>query len=341
MDDFYTILDVLERIDYPATLATIVQVDGSAYKKEGASMVIQHDGERFGILSAGCLEEDLTARVLQGETARKLTYDMSEEGDFSYGAGAGCNGTIHVLLERLDEQYVQDLRKVKECLDRGQSVLIVKQITSVGHLFLLDSGEVLASKPSIATSDITKLAQCFHDPLILKGINTSDFIEPIYVQRVLPKPRLIVFGAGEDARPLVSMAAKIGFEVWVSDWRPALCNNERFPSAKKLVQGFPAELIQLLSINSTDSIVVMSHHFHHDQTFIQRLKQKNIRYLGILGSSKRTARLFHGMGVPDFVCSPAGLSINAQGAEEIAVSIIAQLIQIHRTIPQAKQVLAQ
>lgn len=101
------VLDALLEDQDEAVLATIVQVEGSAYRKAGASMLYKKNGERVGLLSGGCVEEDLLHRISElGEqlTSALIPYDMRAEDDLSWGMGAGCNGIIHIHAERITQE---------------------------------------------------------------------------------------------------------------------------------------------------------------------------------------------------------------------------------------------
>ncbi len=120
MDDIHRILDVIANSKKAKVLATIIQTEGSAYKKEGASMLILGDKTRVGMLSAGCLEEDLVERAEQVWAAGQpliVRFDMSAEDDLSWGQGVGCNGVLTVLLEPVKGELERNLMTVKTCLD--------------------------------------------------------------------------------------------------------------------------------------------------------------------------------------------------------------------------------
>ncbi|WP_440109129.1 XdhC family protein [Paenibacillus sp. QZ-Y1] len=145
-----------------------------------------------------------------------------------------------------------------------------------------------------------------------------------------PKPRLIIIGAGNDVIPVASLSRAAGFRVVVGDWRESLCTAMRFPGAE-LVLGFPREIMSVLEIKSGDYIVLMSHQFPREREFLELLGDRTYSYLGIMGSRTRTARLLNGLPPFEHVHSPVGLTIGADGPEEIAISIVAELIACRRT----------
>ncbi|MCW3790515.1 XdhC family protein [Paenibacillus sp. LS1] len=140
-----------------------------------------------------------------------------------------------------------------------------------------------------------------------------------------PKPRLIIIGAGNDVIPVARLARSAGFRVVVADWRESLCTSERFPEAE-LVLGFPREIMPLLNVNNRDYLILMSHNFPRERELLEMVVNCEYAYLGIMGSKTRTARLLDGFPPLKYVHSPVGLSIGADGPEQIAISIAAELI---------------
>jgi xanthine dehydrogenase accessory factor len=321
MEDIYSILDVIDRPG-GKVLATIIDVEGSAYKREGSSMIFLEDGTQVGMISAGCLEEDLAikaAEVLKKGTVATVHYDLSEETDFTWGQGTGCNGLITILLESIDDRLTTDLKKLKRYLTSNIPVLVLKKIGDLGeYLFLPREGEPFGWWNDDLPEDLYEARS---------GMIQE---QSIYYHLYLPKPRLIVFGAGPDVKPLVTLAAKTGFSVLLCDWRSGFCRKENFPEADRHIVGFPREIHAKLNFLSTDFIVIASHHFQRDQEFLLNLSEKKVRYVGVLGPRERTKRLLRKQEIPDWIRSPVGLPIGAKGPEEIAISIIAELIDVWR-----------
>jgi xanthine dehydrogenase accessory factor len=308
MADFHDLLDSIMEIDQPCAMATIIQVDGSSYRKRGSSMLFFGDGSWIGLLSGGCLEQDLAHSALNcmnSGKSRLVSYDLRVENDLTWGAGPGCNGNIRVLIEPIDAVYKQELQVVQNWLSEGIAVVGLKQWDQVGNVY----------KTSFFPAENEALPK----------VSSNQ-----YVQLFQPKPKLFLFGAGPDARPLSKFAKEAGFYVYVCDWRPEFCKKEYFPTAAVCQLGFPSELAEALPITSNDAIVLMTHHFQKDRELVNLLFDKPVRYFGILGPRERTNRLMQGVSIPSWLHSPVGLSIGAEGPEEIAVSIVAELIQTFR-----------
>ncbi|MED1201594.1 XdhC family protein [Heyndrickxia acidicola] len=335
MEDIIPILKAIETTRGTKVLATIINVEGSAYKKEGSCMLFLEDGEQIGLLSGGCLEEDLRARVeeiCQKNESLLLHYNMGDEEDDPFGMENGCTGTITILLEPVSEEQEKDLHALKELLENGQSVLILKHLSShcssTPYIFLSEDekrfGTWIEGRQLTYHHMLEEVSPSTRKPglYILKNVQ-----EPVFAQLISPKPRLVIFGAGEDAKPLVSLAANVGFTIILLDWRPALCNMHLFPEVSQCILTAPGEWFGKLQLNSSDFVVIMSHHFQKDKEILNAILTLKIKYLGILGSRKRTRQLFEEKEIPDWVHSPVGLSIGAKGPQEIAVSIVAELIK--------------
>ncbi|MBV7508356.1 XdhC/CoxI family protein [Bacillus sp. sid0103] len=325
-------------------LATIIHVEGSAYQKEGTTMLFRSDGTQIGMLSAGCLETDLSYRVQEarnGGTVQTVIYDLREEGDLSWGQGAGCNGAIHVLLEPVDAFLHDHLGKLKCHLDNGKRVTMIKKMTNEfsvsDYLFVSDDKHHFGKWHGSVSREIKCLLNDIHQSFPKSGIKyVTELSSTVYVHSYEPKPRLVVFGAGADAVPLVKIASLAGFSVTVLDWSSAFCNEDHFPDADRLLVGYPSETIPLLQLTRADSVLILTHQFQKNQEILKYIKGEDLRYLGVLSPRRRTQRLLEGETVISDINSPAGLSIGAEGPEEIAISIVAELIQQQRNKKQQK-----
>ncbi|WHY79645.1 XdhC family protein [Neobacillus sp. WH10] len=322
MEDIYQILDVLDQPE-ACVLATIVRVKGSAYKKEGSSMLFLADGTQIGMLTAGCLETDLAIQVkevFEKQKAIIVQYELFDEDDLSWGQGAGCNGTIDILFEPVTEKVKEHFQIVRTLLNYQKPVIALKKLDVLGeYVFIEEEGDPFGnwSGPIPVIEFTTKIG-------VMSGVPT------VFQQTYQPKPRLIVFGAGPDAIPLVSFAADIGFSVVVCDWRETFCQKKNFPRAEELLVGFPSNLLKQISFSPFDFVVVMTHHFQRDQEIVMKVLNQNIKYLGVLGPRERTNRLLKGDDVPIQIHSPIGAAIGAKGPVEIAVSIVAEMIEVWR-----------
>lgn len=312
--------DVLGRWPEPGkargVLATILHTEGHAYRKAGTAMLLLEDGRAFGHVSPGCIESDLRgllpAVVANGAT-HVAEYDMTPD-DAIWGQSSGCGGRIRILLEPLTPLLTDCLQELKRMLDSGLAVSLVRVFSAQGAVV----GYMLRSLQS-------ERAARYGEPELSAGSFTE------WSTICIPRPRLIVYGAGADARPVAELAGRSGFRVTVCDWREALCSPSHFPWAERVLVGSPEENAKQLEPGTGDYVLVMSRDFAKDRRFLESLSFAPLRYLGILGSSSRSGRLLEALDMAAEVRTPVGLPIGAQGPEEIAVSIAAELIALKRS----------
>ncbi|MFC0296830.1 XdhC family protein [Geobacillus jurassicus] len=334
MESYYAVLEAIAGAPGDGVLAFIIQVEGSAYQKEGTCMWIGADGKTIGLLSGGCLEEAVAVHavdILTRRQAAAVSFDLRAEDDSSWGQGAGCNGIVRIWLELVTSDTKREWLALKRCLNRGEHVLMARSIVHPNErpFFQSETGEQFGGYRRTPRPEWREWLDGVPFYQGQNGLYEADG-ETFYIQHFWPKPRLVIFGAGPDAPPLVSAAKAAGFSVTVSDWRPAFCHPSHVPDADAWVVGFPHETVPALHLNERDFVVVMTHQFERDRELVSLLADKPLAYLGVLGPRRRTDRLFPSGSTPPFVRSPAGLSIGARGPHEIAVSITAELISVLR-----------
>jgi len=332
-------------------LATVVRVAGSAYRRPGARMFFPAAGPPVGLVSGGCLEGDLAERaqaVLASGEPRTVVYDMRSPDDIVWGLGLGCNGEIRVLLERLDPAvdppylgFLRECRRERRCgvvatlfevegeIDaaRGERIILPQARADGGvadarlrEMILADSRTVLARRRSKVCS------------YSLENGSVEALIE-----HVAPAARLLVFGAGQDAVPVVRLAAELGWEVEVLDNRPAYASVEKFPGADavRLVEFDKLNAAELV-IDDDTAVVLMTHHFLHDVALLRLLLPSKAQYVGVLGPKKRTQNLLDELKherdpvLLRRLHGPVGIDLGAEEPEEIALALLAE-IQAVRT----------
>ena len=325
-------------------LGTVVETRGPCYRKAGAMMLFSEQGEQLGLLSGGCLEADIhrqALRVLQKDRPVVLTYDGSDEDDIAYQLGIGCGGCIHILLQpvRASNQYL-GLVYLYELLAAGQSARLLQPlpepegVMSGGAAQLhLDvprgtSAEEFAPGDSavVFTADNIASAQLesshFPDENCIVAIGAVRWSSTL----IVPPPRLLVFGGGVDAIPLVSMAAQMGWLVDVADSRPVNARPNDFRAARRLFRELPAEICSIDDMQGVDAVVVMQHNLAMDAAAIEATAVLSPSYIALLGPAARKQRVLdlceH---LPEQeIRGPAGLDLGGEGPESIALSILAE-----------------
>jgi len=332
-----------------AVLATVVRVNGSAYRRPGARMLLLPDGRTIGTVSGGCLEDDVKLRAWQ-LTARGdpavLRYDSTSDGDIVWGLGLGCKSIIDLLIERLNpDRGAQSLDFLRRCLDTRQPGVLARVVAvegrtgaAVGAFLTLDetgtsahdfAGPELAGLVRQAAATALGERRSLHAACQLAAGRAEVFLEVVQ-----PPLALLVCGAGHDAIPLVRLAKELGWHVTVADPRAAYATRDRFPLADDIIVAAPEDLSGRPVPPAWEAAVVMSHNFHNDLRFLRTLLPAPLRYLGVLGPKSRTESLLCDLAAGGFtptarqterLYGPVGLDIGADTPEEIALAMAAEI----------------
>jgi len=305
---------ILKAWDESGILATVVAVRGSAYRKPGARMLVMPNGGRIGSISGGCLEGEVAKKAAwltsNGPVLRTYTGD-----EF----GLGCNGSVDVVLERLNTPKAQrHMRFLAERYAAGEAGVIAT-VTSgreVGSRLYIADGRIWASdleSPGLLTEQAFEAAR----------EKASRICSNASIEYLAAPLRLLVFGAGFDVAPVVSMAKQLGWRVTVATARPA-----QFPLADEVVLLAPDDLTHGVDLRPETAIVLMTHSYATDRELLQRLLPLKPRYLGLLGPRARTTQLLEEIGGDidsGDLHAPIGLDLGADTPEGIALSIVAEI----------------
>ncbi|QIL77729.1 XdhC family protein [Hymenobacter sp. HDW8] len=335
-------------------LATVVHVSGSAYRRPGARMLVTEDGQLTGAISGGCLEGDARRRARQAIVRRRpalVTYDsMDEEEDVEHGVSLGCQGVIQILLEPLDvDDPANPLEMLRVCAQQEQTAVLITAFSlttntevQVGERLLLLRDATSHGTLSFEADTAAQLLEHAHQTLQSGRSATADYDTVagtlrIFLEVIQPAVRVTVFGAGNDVQPLVRLAASLGWLVRVVDGRPGQATATRFPEAEEVcVVSFD----QLSNLPPTQQFaLLMTHNYHYDLAALRYLLPTATPYIGLLGPRKKADRLLAELEeeglqptqrlVPRLY-SPVGLNIGAETAEEIALSIVAEMQAVLR-----------
>ncbi|MFC5471961.1 XdhC family protein [Cohnella suwonensis] len=321
--DGYNVLSYAFRVGKPAVLATIVETEGHSYRKPGASMLLLPDGGTIGSLSPGCLEADLSARageLLETGEAEIVAYDLRPEQDVVWGDAIGCGGIIRIVLEPLGAARLEALTRVYEEVEAGTTVEWLRY--PAGKSF--DDGFRLLSSDSRPSARERTGRKEPSGPRRDAVRETGR--SPLFSTLFRPRPRLFVFGADDGTVPIARLAALSGFRVAIGDWRRSLCEERRFPGAGFAV-GTAEEIAGELKLASSDYVLICGHQLRKDREMLEKLLPLKPPFVGIMGSRGRVGQLLDGLDGAEGIHAPVGLDIGADGPEEIAVSVVAQLIQ--------------
>jgi xanthine dehydrogenase accessory factor len=307
-----------QEIGKKAVFISVVALEGSSYRRPGVCMIMSQDGEMVGAVSGGCVETEIerqAQRVFQTGKAKVIVYD----GRFRIG----CEGIIHILIEPVflsDELFSKFEKHVEIRLPFQMEAWFFPEVgeyDDVGTMVVLN-GEKYPLNPSIKIDQIVK-QKCF-----------SQILKPLF--------QLFIFGAEHDAVQLCQAAKLIGWKVTVVASPDESKSCEYFPGANSLISP-TYDNIDTSEIDEQTAVVLMTHSFNKDVQYLIALKDTHPAYLGLLGSNSRRERVLSMLldHMPDIsidfmeqVHGPAGISIGAESASEIAVSVLAEILSVVR-----------
>lgn len=329
-------------------LATVVQVEGSAYRRPGARMLVTDDGQLTGAISGGCLEGDALRKarlVITQQQPMLVTYDTTDEDDAKLGVQLGCNGVIHILFEPVDTKNLDNpISLLKTLADTRQTSVLVtcyslvdkKSLVQGTCLLLTENGQFKSNctNQTLERSLLADAREALTNRKSLMNIYNEDNPVTAFVEVVEPAVSLIICGAGNDVVPLVEMARIIGWQILIADGRTNMATTGRFPQADQVLVVKPDELLKRITLDERTAVVLMTHNYNYDLAVLELLLPLGLPYIGSLGPKKKLQRMLSeleekGIQVTDdqlqTIYGPAGLDIGAETPEEIALSIIAEI----------------
>ncbi len=305
-------------------LATVVAVRGSSYRRPGARLLVPVEGPPVGLISGGCLEDEaarLAREAIVRDVPLLLTIDHSAEGDELWGLGLGCRGAIDLLAE--------PPTLAAETVD----ALVAARAGTPSYLLTGLDGERrrLGAAEASGLGERAAIAVAHGRPAVI-GDRVLDTI--------LPPLHLVVCGAGPDAAPLVSAGLRQGWRVDVVDPRRGRLSADRLRGARML-SADASHAGEATGAGEWSAVVVMSHDYLRDAAFLASFLDRGVRYLGVLGPRDRTERLLGELRATlsdadtAALHAPAGLDIGADGSEQVATAIVAEILAVLHGRPGA------
>ncbi len=327
--------------DRRAVLATVIDVEGNAYRRPGAKMLITPDGG-LGSITAGCIEDDvrrLAEEVLAEGSPRVETYDlMADDDEDVWGLGVGCDGIIDVLLEPLTAEYRPAITAYHEGTPIGVLTIVEgNDATPQGKRAYYLPDEGFTSRPEWVSDRLSARL----DEFVVEGgadtveLETDDGPLEVFIDAVTPPPKVLVFGSGHDVGPVTELASNVDFRVEVVSFRGAAADSERFPAAAAVHSTSPPRLDEVVDLDSRTYAVVMTHNFIDDRLTVEWLLDSPVPYVGLLGPRDRFEQMreaFNNEGRTlsetelERLYTPAGLDLGGGTPYHIAHSIVAELL---------------
>jgi len=328
MEPFEAVIGYL-RDGREGALATIVSRVGAAPREAGAKVFVGDDGKVYGTIGGGCVEAEVWQHargvIRQSEPVR-LRYAMS--GTTVEDEGMICGGTVDLFLEPVTAKYRDIYEKIFNCVSGDGQAVVVTRIDGgpFQKSLMLESGERLGDM--VLPDRLTEFDRIFRagSPRVEDGL---------LIEAVVPPPRLYIYGGGHISQHISRMAKAVDFHVTVIDDRDIFANRERFPEADEvIVEEFRDVFRTGRPLHNGYAVIVTRGH-KHDAVVLEEVLKRPPRYTGMIGSRRKVKILFDDLrrkGVAEdllkAVHAPIGIDIGAETPQEIAVSIVAELVKV-------------
>lgn len=330
--DVYEVIDEYLGRGETGAMATIVAKLGAAPREEGAKMFVGRDGKFYGTVGGGCMEADVwqaAMGVMKTGKPRMLHFRM--DGKQVEDEGMICGGNIDIFVEPVSQDDKDLYARIRSMEKGGVRGLVVTKVleSSVRKSLITEGGTVEGEE--IDESTISFLAA--H-----KGICRPEVIDGTIIEPITPLSFLFIFGAGHVSQFVAKIAAMVDFRVVVIDDRADFANKERFPEAESVLVDDFERVFEHLSFYGNEYVVILTRGHKHDALVLGEVLTKPTRYVGMIGSRRKTKMVYEYLKTRGFeerqfegVHAPIGIDISSETPQEIAVSIVAELIKVRRT----------
>ncbi len=359
MDVINEIMSALTKRDR-AVLATIVSSSGSTPLPAGASLMVSEGGRLVrGSIGGGAVEGNVVAecsrRLSEGTAVSIHSFVLSDPAEED---GMICGGSVEVLIERLGESDLPVFRSLVELRQQGKDCTLLRAVSPASG----DAGRMVLENVSEEAIARPPLSGLLGDFAVSGGVFLQSYLKAqrgegvariegskgeIILQAIVGSQPLLIFGGGHIGRSLSRIAAVAGFMVTVIDNRQEYARPARFPDASRTLMKQWHEAFAELEINKSTSIVIVTRGHQSDKEVLSEAIKTPARYIGMIGSARKITATYDGLrreGVSvealARVHAPIGLDIGAVTADEIAVSIVAELIRARRGMSSASEPLS-
>ena len=332
---------------HPLVIATVVRTKGSTPQKPGAKLLVRNDGSGVGTLGGGCVEGDIwyAAKQLMKNrgSAETIGYELNEE--IAAQDGLVCGGTMFFLVDPIYEkgQEALFLDEINSAYLGGEPVALASLVKTTpdidsklgGKLLIRSDGSVVGT---LGANNLNSEAIKYGIELMAYGNSKyvrSETGAEYFVEGYTTPPRIILCGGGHVSRAIYTFAVNLGFNLTVIDDREEFANKTRFPLANVVVAESSAEGFRSIEINKNTFIVIATRGHRYDHVSLEAALNTSASYIGLLGSKRKTILIYEellskGVSIDRIkdVRAPIGLDINARTPEEIAISIMAEILMI-------------
>ncbi len=351
MEEIYREILNQQKQGNASALATVVSVKGSTPRAEGSRRLIKKDNGIVGSVGGGCLEATVweAARdALKSGLPKIVDYDLTGRTDTP--EGLICGGIMKVFVDVVGAKPAfSAFEEIERIKGQGKALVLATLVadsarapwSETPRFLILENGDTLGT---LGAAYLDSAVRKSADDILKNG--TSALLEIpventgtalVFLEPVTPQPTVYIFGAGHIGFAVSKIAKMTGFRVSVIDDRPAYACAERFPEADEFFVEDPADIVPSLNLNGGSYLVIACRGHLEDQRVLAEAVKTPAGYIGMLGSKKKTKTVFSNLmaeGITqaelDRIHSPIGLPISTETPEEIAVSIMAEIIDLRR-----------
>lgn len=343
-DVFHEAINELEK-SKSMVVATVVNTKGSTPQKPGAKLLVRDDGSGVGTLGGGCVEGDIWFAASQllkrGGSTQYRDYELNE--DLAAQDGLVCGGTMYFIIDPIysPNEYLSYVQEIDAAYAGGPSVALAT-LMKPGEFSTMDTGAKLFMRENGETEGTLGSFELDHDAvkkardLMAMGKNehvkTRDGAE-YFLEAYTTPPQIVLCGGGHVSKAIAPLAKNLGFRVFITDDRKEFANAERFPETDIIVAKKPEDAISELPVNANTFIIIATRGHRYDNVALEAAANTPARYVGLLGSRRKTILIYEdllrsGMSLERVreLRSPIGLDISARTPEEIAVSVISEIL---------------
>lgn len=313
-------------------MARVIKAKGSSPRPMGSFMFINSDGQMVGSVSGGCVEGEMvknSRQIFESKESIKIGFGVADEE--AWKVGLPCGGAIHTFIQKFDIEN-EVWKELIVCLKKNEPCAVITSLEEEGCRNVLYRFNTKSSLgDSMVLEDEVWEAYTEKSHKIIESEGVSYFIQ-IFPQ----KPRLLAIGAAHITADLITLASNFGFETIVIDPRGFFTKNFVFQTTPdQLINDYPSEVLGDLNIDSYTFCAILSHDPKIDDDAIEYLLNSDAAYIGALGSKRRHLRRIENLMERGYsqeqvnrIYGPIGVAINSITAREIALSIMAQIVEV-------------
>ena len=322
------------------TIATVVTKEGFGPRNVGAKMFVGEDGKIYGTIGGGSLEFNVFKEAMahMGEHNPQMIH-IKMDSEEVLGKHMICGGNVDVFLEPVIKKYEEIYRRLGYMEKTSTNGVLITQFKNKKFL-----KTIIEKTEDIFDSEIKENIFGFETgedekKIFQEHLNDTNLYvtDEIIIENLNPLPTLYIFGAGHISQFIAKFAKTVGFYVVVTDDRAEFANKERFSKADEILVKPIPDVFNSLQFTGNEFVVIVTRGHQFDADVLKESLKRDIKYVGMIGSKRKVKMIFEHMKECGFsddivskVYSPIGVSINAETPQEIAISIVAELIMVRR-----------